>query len=536
MPSLFPEFEYDIFISYRHNDNQLDGWVTEFVQKLEMELRATIKERVHLYFDQSRSEGLQEHHLVGASLGSKVNTAIFIPIVSRTYCDTGSYAWKHEFLEFLEINRQSGRSLEVRLAGGNVAGRVLPVRIHNLDAEDVYMMESRLNGRLRSIDFVYESGGVDRPLRLRDDDAHQPGVLIYRNQISKVALAIRDLIASMKNPQGQADGPAARPAADIPAQALTRQILARHIRSDPPDETPATAPAAGNRVFLAWTSSDLKSRREDLLISLSRAGFMVFPDFDCPSSEEDFSTEVARGLEQADFALHLFSTEYGRCFEETEESFPAFQYERARELSENGKIRQVIWQCPEPGRPFKARQEAFIRDVRNRLNSHSIFSSAGNAMQLVDELRHYLKPESKSSGPADINTEIFFIYNRQDFSEAEAITDFLSAEIPLEVLMIEPNTETLYRERTLQQLPETRLAVVYFKHSGDWAIPFIKQIWKDIGGAKAPNFFALVGDEIPETNAFRNFKAPRVISRITGGNRIAEEIRSIYRNLQNPEV
>ena len=534
MPSLFPEFEYDLFISYRHNDNQFDGWVTEFVEKLNLELRATLKDRVHIYFDQSRGEGLQEHHLVGESLGKKVNAAIFMPIVSRTYCDQESFAWKHEFLEFLSINEEASRSLEVRLAGGNVASRVLPVRIHNLDYEDVYLMENRLRGRLRSIDFVYESGGVDRPLRLKDDDAHQPGVLIYRNQISKIALAIRDLITGIRH--GGNPPPTARQHTLIPDEAHTRQIVARHLRSETDEITPEKSASAGNRVFLAWTSSDLKAKREDLLISLTRAGFEVFPNFDCPSTEEDFSAEVSRHLEQADFALHLFSTEYGRCFEETEESFPAYQYERARELSEKGKIRQVIWQCLEPGKSFKTRQEALIRDIRNKLNSHSIFSSAANPMQLVDELRHYLKPENKSQAALDINTEIFFIYNRQDFAEAESITDFLSAEIPLEVLMIEPNTETLYRERTLKQLPETRLAVVYFKHSGDWAIPFIKQVWKDIGGAKAPNFFALVGDEIPETNAFRNFKAPKVISRITGGHRIAEEIKTIYQNLQNQEA
>lgn len=30
MPSIIPGFQYDIFVSYRHNDNKYDGWVTEF--------------------------------------------------------------------------------------------------------------------------------------------------------------------------------------------------------------------------------------------------------------------------------------------------------------------------------------------------------------------------------------------------------------------------------------------------------------------------------------------------------------------------
>ena len=31
-------YEYDIFVSYRHNDNKYDGWVSEFVEKLKQEL------------------------------------------------------------------------------------------------------------------------------------------------------------------------------------------------------------------------------------------------------------------------------------------------------------------------------------------------------------------------------------------------------------------------------------------------------------------------------------------------------------------
>jgi hypothetical protein len=36
MSSIVPGFEYDIFISYRHNDNRSD-WVTDFVNALQEE-------------------------------------------------------------------------------------------------------------------------------------------------------------------------------------------------------------------------------------------------------------------------------------------------------------------------------------------------------------------------------------------------------------------------------------------------------------------------------------------------------------------
>ena len=59
MSSIVEGFEYDIFISYRHNDNRSD-WVTEFVKALQEELAATIKEPISIYFDQNPHDGLLE--------------------------------------------------------------------------------------------------------------------------------------------------------------------------------------------------------------------------------------------------------------------------------------------------------------------------------------------------------------------------------------------------------------------------------------------------------------------------------------------
>ncbi|MEM8568631.1 MAG: hypothetical protein AAGF85_19395, partial [Bacteroidota bacterium] len=60
MQSSFPGFEYDIFVSYRHNDNRYDGWVSEFVEKLRQELNATFKDKLTVYFDQNYEDGLLE--------------------------------------------------------------------------------------------------------------------------------------------------------------------------------------------------------------------------------------------------------------------------------------------------------------------------------------------------------------------------------------------------------------------------------------------------------------------------------------------
>ena len=45
---------------------------------------------------------LLETHDVDASLKEKLKCLIFIPIISRTYCDPKSFAWEHEFKAFIE--------------------------------------------------------------------------------------------------------------------------------------------------------------------------------------------------------------------------------------------------------------------------------------------------------------------------------------------------------------------------------------------------------------------------------------------------
>jgi hypothetical protein len=91
MPSLLPGYEYDIFISNRHNDNR-SGWVTEFVRHLNDELAATIKNPISIYFDTNPHDGLLETHNVDKSLEGKLKSLIFIPILSQTYCDPRSFA------------------------------------------------------------------------------------------------------------------------------------------------------------------------------------------------------------------------------------------------------------------------------------------------------------------------------------------------------------------------------------------------------------------------------------------------------------
>ena len=204
MSSLIPGYNYDIFISYRQKDNKHDGWVTEFVENLKGELESTFKEEIGVYFDINPHDGLLETHDVDASLKDKLKCLIFIPIISRTYCDPKSFAWEHEFKAFVEQASEDEYGLKVKLPNGNVAGRILPIQIYELDNEDIKLCESVIEGVLRGIEFIYKSPGVNRPLLPKENNPKENlNHTDYRDQINKVANAIKDIITAIRhyNPQ-----------------------------------------------------------------------------------------------------------------------------------------------------------------------------------------------------------------------------------------------------------------------------------------------------------------------------------------------
>jgi TolB-like protein/Tfp pilus assembly protein PilF len=204
MASLIHGFEYDIFISYRQKDNKHDGWVTKFVDNLKGELEATFKEDVSVYFDENPHDRLQETHNVDKSLEGKLKCLIFIPILSQTYCDPNCYAWQYEFLAFNKLANEDRFGINIRLRSSNYTSRILPVRIHDLEQEDIKLFEKETGSVLRAMDFVFKTAtGVSRPLKTNEDHPQDNlNKTFYSDQINKVGHAIKEIIQGMKSEPG----------------------------------------------------------------------------------------------------------------------------------------------------------------------------------------------------------------------------------------------------------------------------------------------------------------------------------------------
>lgn len=525
MPALLPAFEYDIFVSYRHNDNKYDGWVTEFVEKLTQELDATLKDKLTIFFDKNPSEGLQDTHHVDQSINRKIKSLIFIPIISQTYCDTSSFAWKQEFMVFKAESESDEIGRNIKLSNGNVASRILPVKIHDIDTEDVKLLESELAGALRSVDFIYRESGVNRSLRPVDDDlAGSTSRVLYRNQINKLANAVKEIIQGIKTMKRGEPSPVV--AHDI----TTRRIAPNTFTTSLPSSIKVQViDRQRPNIYLAWTSGDLKEQREEMAIVLQKAGFNVVPTIDCPADDDVFRRKATDEMSRCCCSLHMLSGEFGRRFESDEEvSFPQHQFEEARKrLGSDESFSAFIWQVPGTTGAMKPAQQNFVKHIRNNITRNMMFSNSPGPMQLVDDIRVVIMKQDAVVYDSK-DTDIFFIFNQQDELDAKGITDRISVEYPIEIMNILPDGEEAYREISSQQIQRSKLAVIYFKYAADWALPFIKQIWKQVGGASSPTPLFLVGEDDPKSNMARNFKAPKVVSSIIPKENIPAEVKKVY--------
>lgn len=441
MSALIAGFEYDIFVSYRHNDNKYDGWVTEFVEKLRQELDATIKDKLSVFFDENPHDGLLETHQVDSTISSKIKSLLFIPIISQTYCDTESFAWSQEFMTFKNQVDQDKLGRNIQLRNGNYASRIIPVKIHDIDIEDTQLLETELSGNLRSVDFIYSEAGVNRPLRHVDDDiANHSSKLLYRNQINKVANAVKEIINGIKRlekGEGQTD------IENISLTSYKPEVVKDYDTTLPKSFNVAIINQEAPNLYLAWTSNDLKEKREEMALILQKAGFNILPSTDCPANEDNFKSKVDDELAKCSCSLHLMSGEFGRRFEEEDEvSFPQYQFEKAKSLSQNSEkdFNTFIWYNQESDKPIKPAQQELIKKIRNNISENMMFTNSFSPMALVDDIRTItIKSVDELLDTTD--TDIFFIFNQQDEVEAMEITDRISLEYPVELMNIMPDSE-----------------------------------------------------------------------------------------------
>jgi tetratricopeptide (TPR) repeat protein len=194
---------------------------------------------------------------VADSLKEKLKCLVFIPIISRTYCDPKSFAWEHEFKAFIEQATHDQFGMKVKLPNGNVASRVLPIRIHELDSKDLLLCESALGTYLRGVEFIYKEPGVNRPLKANDNEKTSLNKTIYRNQINRVANAVQEIISGLISQENLPETEKSQPG----------NLLEKSILTEKWQETARPAKTAWQKIFSGFV----------IAVLLILAGIFFYP-------------------------------------------------------------------------------------------------------------------------------------------------------------------------------------------------------------------------------------------------------------------
>jgi len=278
-------------------------------------------------------------------------------------------------------------------------------------------------------------------------------------------------------------------------------------------------------VFLSSNNDESKFYHENLLHIMESAGMEVIA---VPENGTGSGSAVKLLLEKADCSVHILSRDSGVHLS-AGLSLARLQLDEARNrLHESPDFKIFIWYPPEVVAAAKdPEQEKFINEIRNTIEKNMIFSNAGSPIQLVDDIRHLMVKEEKITFDVK-EAEVFLIFNEMDEFQAAEIIDMVGDIIDIEKLNIIQDSDIDYSEYCSQQIGKSKLAVVYFKETSDWALPFTQQVWKKIGGATSHTPILLIGDDDPDSNLNKKLKAPKIISLIVAGALIPLEIKVQY--------
>lgn len=285
------------------------------------------------------------------------------------------------------------------------------------------------------------------------------------------------------------------------------------------------------KVLLVNDAGGMENLLYEVKNVLQRAGMDVVEAPLTQTDENHYADEVKKILSDVRCSVQILGNAYGKTLPANPQlSFARVQYNLCKEklIGSEGKFKMFLWYPPQALSSSKeAAQEDFINEIRNGIIQSMVFTNSSSSIQLVDDIRHIM--EEKETAKFEIkDSEIFLVFNQLDETDASGVVDMLSDIVDVEKLTIVQDSETDYSELCKQQIPKTKLAVVYFKESADWALPFAQQVWKKVGGASSHTPILLIGDEDPDSNVGKKFNAPKVISLIVAGELIPLEIKVQY--------
>ena len=272
------------------------------------------------------------------------------------------------------------------------------------------------------------------------------------------------------------------------------------------------------KVFLSINRIEQSKYETRLLKTLQRAGFT----FSSSSGKNSIKSDglgidssvnnrdsVDREIQNSFCSIHFI--EKKQLYNHDGISMSEYHFDKARKKIENDpKYKTFIWM---PGKfddsDADKKQLDFINRLQHHLSNNMILSRVPSAIQFVEDVRLILEQQPQKVFDTE-PTDVFLICNQTDEKETARIQMMLSGILKLVKLVIIQDSDIDYEEYAAQQMNVSKLSVIYYKNASDWALPFIQQIWKKVGGASAKSPILFIADAAGSDT--KNFTAPKVSS------------------------
>ncbi len=230
----------------------------------------------------------------------------------------------------------------------------------------------------------------------------------------------------------------------------------------------ASASESGNQktVYLATTTSDLRSERDRLRRELVARGHLVLPDRPLPLIGAELLSAVRLSLERADFSVHPVGSYLGVVPEGLDESVAELENRLAAERSRQAGLERLIW-TPDVRKIDDSRQASWVENLRAdpreqegaELVEGSFEVFRGELVDLLTGKRRQTGAAGKSTGAPP---QLFLLCVPDDERAVEPIEDFFFDRGVEVVLPAFADTERDQGELHVRRLTECDAVLVYF--------------------------------------------------------------------------
>jgi TIR domain len=391
-----PTFVDDVFISYRHLDNELldeqgKGWIDNLHERFESVLGEALGYEPKIW----RDPRLPGNAYFADVLEERIQkTALVISILSPGYLQSD---WcMGELREFCRLADQSGglrigdRMRLFKVVKTHVERQLHPPEFQEQLGYEFYEIDKMTQ---RPVAFGQELG------RNRDQR--------YWSKLDDLAWDVKQVL-SIINPR-----------AKIAAQG---SVFSR----------------AQGTVYLAQTTRDLSGERDQIKRELQNRGYDILPDRELPFVSPSYEEAVRECVSRAKLSIHLIGGMYGIVPEGARRSILGLQSEIAAERKPDESFSRLLW-MPVGLAPQEEAQTRFIEHLRTDTATQQgaeLLQTPLEELKNLIQLRLTSNGEKRKDEPAGESApKIYLIFDKRDLDGIMPLNDYLSVEKNYQVLL-----------------------------------------------------------------------------------------------------